>query len=293
MSDTSQGPGWWIASDGKWYAPELAADYVPPAPEPPAPEPPAPEPPAPAAEPPAPAAADLQSEPTTEETPAVVVPPDGPPPMGGPPLAPPPGPPLAAPPGPPLAAPPGPPLAPPPGAYGAPAAPPPAPAKSGNGCLKAFLIVSAIVAVLAIAVFVLVAFVFKKGVDTLNDKVAAQDKIEQQTGIKSSSFNTEHPPQRDISVDDMDCTVDSSGDMMASGTVKNHSSKTSVYTVTISFRRNGVEVASASDVLPTVDAGQTASWTANSATPAQGPFICKIYEIERVDVEVFTSTTTR
>ncbi len=23
MSNTSQGPGWWLASDGKWYAPEL------------------------------------------------------------------------------------------------------------------------------------------------------------------------------------------------------------------------------------------------------------------------------
>jgi Domain of unknown function (DUF4190) len=23
MSDTSQGPGWWLASDGKWYSPEL------------------------------------------------------------------------------------------------------------------------------------------------------------------------------------------------------------------------------------------------------------------------------
>src|ERR1700761_880216 len=22
MSDTSQGPGWWLASDGKWYPPE-------------------------------------------------------------------------------------------------------------------------------------------------------------------------------------------------------------------------------------------------------------------------------
>ena len=26
MSDSSQGPGWWMASDGKWYAPELAPD---------------------------------------------------------------------------------------------------------------------------------------------------------------------------------------------------------------------------------------------------------------------------
>ena len=40
MSDTSQGPGWWLASDGKWYAPEQAtwdaARY--PAPGTPAPE---------------------------------------------------------------------------------------------------------------------------------------------------------------------------------------------------------------------------------------------------------------
>ncbi len=28
MSDTSPGAGWWLASDGKWYAPELHPDYV-------------------------------------------------------------------------------------------------------------------------------------------------------------------------------------------------------------------------------------------------------------------------
>ena len=27
MSDTSQGPGWWQASDGKWYTPEQAPGY--------------------------------------------------------------------------------------------------------------------------------------------------------------------------------------------------------------------------------------------------------------------------
>jgi hypothetical protein len=32
MSDVSQGPGWWIASDDKWYAPEQHPDYVPPPP---------------------------------------------------------------------------------------------------------------------------------------------------------------------------------------------------------------------------------------------------------------------
>ncbi len=32
MSDTSQGPGWWLASDGRWYAPELHPNYVAPPP---------------------------------------------------------------------------------------------------------------------------------------------------------------------------------------------------------------------------------------------------------------------
>ncbi len=37
MSDTSQGPGWWQASDDKWYPPESHANYRAPAPPPPAP----------------------------------------------------------------------------------------------------------------------------------------------------------------------------------------------------------------------------------------------------------------
>lgn len=32
MSDTSQGEGWWLASDGKWYPPESKPLYVPPPP---------------------------------------------------------------------------------------------------------------------------------------------------------------------------------------------------------------------------------------------------------------------
>ncbi len=32
MSDESQGPGWWLASDGKWYPPEQAPGYQPPPP---------------------------------------------------------------------------------------------------------------------------------------------------------------------------------------------------------------------------------------------------------------------
>ena len=32
MSDVSQGPGWWEASDGKWYPPEATPGYASPAP---------------------------------------------------------------------------------------------------------------------------------------------------------------------------------------------------------------------------------------------------------------------
>src|SRR3954471_18323265 len=34
MSEASQGPGWWVASDGKWYPPEQAPGPVPPPPPP-------------------------------------------------------------------------------------------------------------------------------------------------------------------------------------------------------------------------------------------------------------------
>ncbi len=42
MSDVSQGPGWWQASDGRWYAPELHPHHVPPPPPPSATPPPPP-----------------------------------------------------------------------------------------------------------------------------------------------------------------------------------------------------------------------------------------------------------
>ena len=34
MSDVSQGPGWWLASDGKWYSPEQVPGYAGPPPVP-------------------------------------------------------------------------------------------------------------------------------------------------------------------------------------------------------------------------------------------------------------------
>ena len=45
MSDVSQGPGWWQASDGKWYRPEQHPNYTPPPPPPIPPSTPPPTPP--------------------------------------------------------------------------------------------------------------------------------------------------------------------------------------------------------------------------------------------------------
>jgi uncharacterized RDD family membrane protein YckC len=45
MSDVSGGPGWWQASDGRWYPPEQHPSYAPPPPPPTSPPPPPPGPP--------------------------------------------------------------------------------------------------------------------------------------------------------------------------------------------------------------------------------------------------------
>jgi hypothetical protein len=68
VSDQSQGPGWWLASDGKWYPPEAAAGATPTQPQIPA---------------------DPASTPTTVQpaaTPPPTTPPAGPPTQPGPPV---------------------------------------------------------------------------------------------------------------------------------------------------------------------------------------------------------------
>jgi hypothetical protein len=288
VSDSSQGEGWWIASDGKWYPPDqVPGPAVPTEPATPDPTVVTPVETAPVTP------ADVAPEaPPTTPTPVVA-----PPPVAPPPVAPAPPPTAAPPPAPGSPAPPPGGYVPPPSGYAAPPpaagyAPPPA-AKSSNGCLKAFLIVAGIFVVLGIGLFVLLGFVVKKGVDSVSSDIKAQEKVEKRTGIHSNplGFNQTHPPQDDVSTD-FTCTTDSSGDMQASGKVTNHSSNASSYTITVSFRQNGSEVVTGGDVLLSVDAGADATWTASTATPPDGSFSCKIVDVERFDVDTFISTTT-
>src|SRR3954447_6309786 len=133
MTDSSQGPGWWQASDGKWYAPEAHPDFggapteaVEAASTPPEPPQAPPAPPSPPV-------------PPTEAMPAA-----------GPPA----GPPLGAPGGPPPGAPGGP----PPGAPGA------------GGSSNARWIVLGVLGAVIIAI---VAFLLLRGGDDKKDTVAA------------------------------------------------------------------------------------------------------------------------
>ncbi len=95
MSDTSQGPGWWLASDGKWYSPEQAPGYEP-APVPATAPGAVPHPgtmPATGTLPPTTPPAATGSGPSTGTLPPTAYPPSGgyPPPGGYPPAAHPPG----------------------------------------------------------------------------------------------------------------------------------------------------------------------------------------------------------
>ncbi|MGZ4693834.1 MAG: hypothetical protein ACXWA3_09425 [Acidimicrobiales bacterium] len=318
MSDTSQGPGWWIASDGKWYSPEQKPGPATPEPpaatptpvetaapqsapvEPAAAQPAEPGPmtpadvapmtPAPATPPPfAPEAPPAAVEPPTEPIPMTPPPGSAPPPMAPPPMAPPPmaPPPMGAPPVPPPGTPP-PMMTPPAGGY---AAPPPmatsvaaAPEKKGNGCLKAALIVGGILVVLGIGTFIALAFLVNKGVDTVNDKLKAQQKVEDRTGIKSNSFNTEHPPQDDLV--DWKCSTTAGGFPQVTGSVKNNSSHTSSYAISVEFKQNGTEFDTGSGLVVSVDPNQSSDFSATGSVKPTGQFTCKIDTIDRTDIAV-------
>src|SRR5579872_6222317 len=70
MSDVSGGPGWWQASDGRWYPPEQHPNYAPPPPPPASPPPSPPAPPWPPPQPGAPQPPPYPQAPATAPAPA-------------------------------------------------------------------------------------------------------------------------------------------------------------------------------------------------------------------------------
>ena len=241
MSDVPQGPGWWQASDGRYYPPEQFPGAAPTPPETPPEVPPA-------------------QPPTMPVAPAPGTPPPPGAMIGG---------------------------APPPGVGGAPGAPPSS--SSSSGCVKALVVVAVLFAFLGLGTFLLVAFVFDRAANELEDlagDVEEMQQIAEETGIQSSSRNTTNPPQADIALESCEVndstTFEGRVEVTATGTIENHSSKTSDYWVLVSFRDDGVDVASDFVSLDNVDADQVVDWTATSSSvTAEGDLTCKIVQIER------------
>lgn len=199
MSDTPQGPGWWLASDGKWYPPQ------------------------PTAPPPAP---------TAPIAPAVPPAGYGPPPQPN--------------------------LPPPPG-YGA---FPVSQVKSGmSGCLKAFLIVLAIVVVLGLGSCVLL--------------VSRADDIVDEFGPLNGDEARDAGP--------IDCRrSDATGNVTATFDLTNRSSETSNYIIAIEFTGSGDQTDTVPVSVDQLDPGETAQQTATSFTNFTGDVDCRLIAFQRI-----------
>lgn len=101
-------------------------------------------------------------------------------------------------------------------------------------------------------------------------------------GPESISDNASNPPQADVN-GDTECAVDDLGWVVASGSLTNHSSQTSSYTIHVSFNDGAaVRFAEAPAFHNDVRAGETVRWDAPTFTrPAEGAWTCEVVSIER------------
>lgn len=102
------------------------------------------------------------------------------------------------------------------------------------------------------------------------------------SGPETVSDNTTHPPQADLN-GDTECTLDELGSVAAKGTLTNHSSQTSAYTLQVSFNDEaGVRFAEAPVIHNDVRAGETVRWDASGfARPEGSAWTCEVVSVER------------
>jgi hypothetical protein len=140
----------------------------------------------------------------------------------------------------------------------------PAAAKSGNGCLKAFLIVMAISVVLGVVGTVaLIAF----GTKVVNDNFGE---------AKTSDYAIDIPAGN--------CTLSSSGLASVDGTLTNKSDTKHVFRLTVDFvGTDGTKIDTSPFVLtPSLSPGEKGSWTATAFTSStKGTDInCNVSKVE-------------
>lgn len=136
----------------------------------------------------------------------------------------------------------------------------PAAAKSGNGCLKAFLIVTAICVVLGIGVTVFLVAVVGKAV---NDNFGE---------AKSSDYK----------IDITDCSLDATDSPQAKGTLTNTSDTRHIFRLTVDFvGSDGTKIDTSNFVTtPSLSGGEKGNWTAYTFKNAKGDIKCNVSKVE-------------
>jgi len=126
----------------------------------------------------------------------------------------------------------------------------PPPAKSGNGCLKAFLIVTAICVVLGVITFVALFFVVGKAIDDVAKSFGVAN---------TNDYEIKQP---------IDCSVSDFGTMKASGTIINKKSGRQAYQVKVDFidADTKIKLGDGLDFTKELSKDQTGTWSATGST---------------------------
>ena len=133
-----------------------------------------------------------------------------------------------------------------------------------SGCLKAFLIVLAIGAVIGIGSCVALVVAVDDASDDVNQSEA--DEADD--------------------VGEPECKTDEVGFMAATMQVTNNSSERSNYTIEVTFEDpNGDQIETGAALVSALEPDQSTTATASSLTEAPGEFTCRVVDVERFSDE--------
>ncbi len=253
MSDTPQGPGWWLASDGRYYPPQPAdggAQQPAEQQQPPQQEPPQPQPPQQPWQEPQPPQQPWQEQQPPASQPGTTgqwLPPAQPGQPGQPGQQP------------------GQPTAPPPGGWGQQAPVPPPQQSSNSGCLKIGLIVLAVLFVFGIGAVGCLVFVGGEVAQNVSDEL-------------ERAFGEADPS--DYELTGPECGVDSVDDVRASGSITNTSGERQAFQITVRFLNpDGSLITSNSTFTNGLDDGQSTDWEIITFSDAPADFTCEVDEV--------------
>lgn len=99
-------------------------------------------------------------------------------------------------------------------------------------------------------------------------------------GALTSSGNTAHPPQDDVTV--TGCTVDTIGLPHAAITITNHSGRASDYLISTEFLAGATRVAEGAASQSAVAAGQIARTEAIGDQEVHGTLVCRVTKVDRL-----------